>query len=230
MRRLAWLLVGMIALIVGVARPAFAESSAEMLARMPAGEAVYGLAFGPDGQLYASDADGLRAGMVFIYTSSGDLVDRVTVPAGPTGVIALRGLAFDSRGNLYLADVANGQAGRGRIVKYTTRGRFSVLASGLTAPTGLAFDRSDVLYVTDGVNGAVLSRGNLLVAASRADEIEIFSSDGRLLDRISPNSSSILSRPTSLVASGRSVYVASLSPEGGGSHLSRFALSDLSDD
>ena len=78
------------------------------------------------------------------------------MPASVAGIVSLRGLTFDSRGNLYLADVANGRAGRGRVVRYSTRGRFNVLASGLTAPTGLAFDRTDVLYVTDGVNGTIL--------------------------------------------------------------------------
>lgn len=152
MQRLAWLIVGLVVLLGGGVRPAGAEPRVEVVARLPGGDAAYGLALGPDGLLYAG---GLADGTIFAYWPSGALQQRISIPAGPSGQVSLRGLAFDSLGNLYAADLADGRTERGRIVKITPRGRQSVFASGLTAPVGLAFDRSDVLYVTDGLNGVV---------------------------------------------------------------------------
>ncbi len=56
------------------------------------------------------------------------------------------GLAFDSAGNLY---VANGSVA-GTVDKVTPAGAMSVFASGLSGAEGLAFDAEGNLYVSDG--------------------------------------------------------------------------------
>jgi sugar lactone lactonase YvrE len=322
-RGLLLVLVGLVALLGGVVRSAAAQTEVERLAQLPAGDAAYGLAVDDDGYIYVSDTSGLRNGTIFVYGPTGELHDQLTVSAGPSGLVSLRGLAFDRLGNLYVADLANGQPDRGRIVKLTPRGRQSVFASGLTAPSGLAFDRSGVLYVSDGSNGAVVwigqdgtsapfvederlkphsartagasglafapgdsalyisnvaddrllkltinndgsagrlsvladgstlraqgrgshlldgvdglvvdSHGNLLVTASRADEVEVFGPDGRLLTRLPGDDRDLFASPTGLALSpsGRTVYVANLAADNGLSHLSKFSLADLFDE
>jgi sugar lactone lactonase YvrE len=311
-----WLLVALLSPIGSPASAAWAGAVVETVAVFPGGSAAYGVAGGPDGRIYVTDASGPQVGTIFVFGPSGRVEDRIVVPAGPTGLVALRGLAFDSFGNLHVADIANGQAGRGRILRVTPTGRLSVFASGLTAPGAIAFDASDVLYVTDGVNGAVhwfgrdgasavfveddrlrphhnglgatglafgrdgtlyvsnasddrilgisinpdgfagyLSvvadgsalrnggngspaiegpeglavdeRGNLLVTASRSNEVELLTPQGRPLASVPASGDSSLSWPTSLALFGGTVYVANLAAEQGLSHLSRFDLADV---
>lgn len=73
---------------------------------------------------------------------------------GPTGV------AFDSQGNLFIAN--NG----GDIVEYnTTSDLFSVFATGLNNPRGLAFDSQGNLYVANQSSGIISEFSNASVLA-----------------------------------------------------------------
>jgi sugar lactone lactonase YvrE len=295
-----------------------AEPEFDRLAQLPAGQAAYGLAVGPDEALYLSDSSGVGRGIVYVYATSGQARERIPVQAHDGQTVALRGLVFDRRGNLYLADAGDGRPNRGRIVKISTRGHQSVVADDLSAPLGLALDRDEILYVTDGLNGAIRwigpdgasalfvednrlasnargglgaaglafsangnslyitnaaddrllrlainddgsagklsvladgpslrregrgsgvldgpeavvvdSRGNILVAASRSDEIDLFSPEGRLLQRLRGSGEAKLSSPTGLALAGRYGFVVNLAAEHGLSHLSRFPLEDL---
>jgi sugar lactone lactonase YvrE len=104
-----------------------------------------GLAF-YDGNLYvADDADN---------ASGNQYVSEVTPSKVAPGGIAStfvsstlfdhpRGLAFDSAGNLYIAN-----AGNGTVSKVTRTGVVSTFASNLGSPVGLAFDTDGTLYVS----------------------------------------------------------------------------------
>lgn len=312
-RRAGWLLLIWAIVIASRVDPAAAEAIIGPFATLPSGDAAYGLAIGPDGAIYVSDASGPRSASILAYGPNGDLQRRIEVPAGPTNQVSLRGLAFDRAGNLYVADLGDGLPEHGRIVAVSQSGRQSVLASGLTAPGGLAIDRFDILYVADGLNGTVRwlgldgasavfveddrlrphlrrgfgasglalapnggalyvsntadnrvfrisigsdgaagklslvadggskaggaldgpeglvvdGRGNLLVAASRADEIDLLTTDGRLLQRLRGPDREAASVPTGLVLSGQTGYVAYLSGPRGLSTLGRLSLPEL---
>jgi sugar lactone lactonase YvrE len=175
-RRLAWL-IAVLVVLLGVVRPVTAQVTVELVVGLPVGVAAYGLAVGPDGALYVGDIGG-RRGEIFVFTQSGRLRERIQVPAGPTGLVALRGLAFDGHGNLYVADLADGDAERGRVLKITPRGRLSVFASGLTAPTAIALDREGIVYVTDALNGAVHWFGPDGATAQFVEDERLRSDDG----------------------------------------------------
>jgi hypothetical protein len=59
-------------------------------------------------------------------------------------------MAFDSAGNLYVANYGSGFAPDGTILKYTLPGgAVTIFATNLVAPSALAFDPADNLYVAD---------------------------------------------------------------------------------
>jgi sugar lactone lactonase YvrE len=66
------------------------------------------------------------------------------------------GLAFDTAGNLFVAD-----SGSGSILKLTPGGARSTFVSGLDGPEGLAFDKAGNLFVTDGGSIAGPGHGHL---------------------------------------------------------------------
>ena len=74
-----------------------------------------------------------------------DLATGASLGSFASGLNNARGLAFDTAGNLY---VANG--GDGTILEFTPGGSRSVFASGLNSPCGLSFDAAGNLYTTDG--------------------------------------------------------------------------------
>src|SRR6201993_150516 len=59
------------------------------------------------------------------------------------------GLAFDSAGNLFVADTGH-YAGEGAIYKFTPTGVRTPFASGLNSPLALAFDGQGNLFVAGG--------------------------------------------------------------------------------
>ena len=156
MRRTGAFILALLGLWLALVPLAAAAPQIEKLVELPAAHAVHSVAIDPDGNLYLGESDGLDRAYIYVYSPSGDQRDRLTVTAGSTGVVALRGLAFDRSGNLYVADAADGDEGDGRILKITSRGRQSVVARRLTEPVGLAIDRDDVLYVADGREGQIL--------------------------------------------------------------------------
>ncbi|HUJ72995.1 MAG TPA: SBBP repeat-containing protein [Verrucomicrobiae bacterium] len=104
---------------------------------------------------------------IYRYTSSGQ--QSVFVNSGLDGP---DGLAFDSSGNLYVAnwgystfDIFSG----GSIDKIDSSGHLTVFASGLAIPDGLAFDSSGNLYAAMNTTGTIMKydpSGNGTVFAS----------------------------------------------------------------
>ena len=73
-----------------------------------------------------------------------------------------------------------------------------------------------------------------MIAASLADEIEVFSPEGRLIARLPSDNHGSFASPTGLALSpsGRTVYVANLALDNdiGLSHVSTFVLDELLND
>ena len=65
-----------------------------------------------------------------------------------------QGMAFDSSGNLYVAEATVGE-----IVKYNSSGVGTVFASGLVQPENIAFDSSGNLYVADYGSNRIMKYG-----------------------------------------------------------------------
>ena len=124
-----------------------------------------GLAFDSHGVLFAQDS-GSQA-------SSGNYnIERFNTSGSNLGVFGHinygdtpRGIAFDSAGNLYVANSSNNVNNPSTIIKFTPGGARTIFAqtsTGLSGPYGLAFDAA----------------GNLYVANTLGNFIERFSSTG----------------------------------------------------
>jgi sugar lactone lactonase YvrE len=94
-----------------------------------------------------NDADG---GKVFEFTTDGVESTFASGLSGP------QGLAFDSAGNLFVADSGDGSLGSGSIIKFTQDGAPTTLALGLNGPLALAFDGAGILFVVENGTGSVL--------------------------------------------------------------------------
>src|SRR5438874_2200457 len=66
-----------------------------------------------------------------------------------SGLTSPFALAFDSGGNLFVADGGNENAGSGAVYKFTPAGVRTTFALGLSNPAGLAFDSAGNLFVAE---------------------------------------------------------------------------------
>jgi len=116
----------------------------------------YALAAAPDGSLVAADAAGntvlrvQRGGKVSLIAAIADINPDPNnrIQAVPTGV------AVDAAGNIYVSELASFVPGAASILKITTDGQVSTVASGLWALTSIALDpNSGALYATEFARG-----------------------------------------------------------------------------
>ena len=97
------------------------------------------------------------------FTSSGTFVKQISTTFNNN-----QGLAFDSSGNLYVAE-----SGQNIVQKITPTGSRSTFASGLSTPQGLAFDSSGNLYVANGAS-------NTIVKVTPGGSSSVFATDAAL--------------------------------------------------
>ena len=98
--------------------------------------------------LFAVDAVQGNYGNIDEFTPNGV---RSVFASGLTTPFAM---AFDSGGNLFVADGGDENAGSGAVYKFTPAGVRTTFALGLTNPAGLAFDSAGNLFVAEfGDNG-----------------------------------------------------------------------------
>ena len=114
--------------------------------KLGGGWAPLGLAFGPDGSLYATDVSG-KAHRVLQFRPDGTLVRSM----GKPGQLSFpNGIVVDQRGNVHVADSNNGRLvgfdPAGKMVATISRG---VGEGDLGMPRGAAIDDSGRLFVVD---------------------------------------------------------------------------------
>ena len=117
-----------------------------------------GLTIDPEGNLYAaSNSDSATTfGYVCVINKDGNLVDIITVPAGPgAAAVGLLGELWEN-GSFYVLDQADNIVPHGRILKIDpTTHHVETIASGFAFPNGMAEDRRGRIYVTDSVLGTI---------------------------------------------------------------------------
>src|ERR1700682_1832879 len=92
-----------------------------------------------------------------IFETNGGTILRFTSAGGTPGTFATglsnpKGIVFDGRGHVYVAD-----AGRNAVLTFTVPdGTGATFASGLSSPIGLAFDTNGFLYVADSGSSSIL--------------------------------------------------------------------------
>ena len=91
------------------------------------------------GDLYVIDAN-----LIVKYSPAG------TKTTFASGLNSPSGLAFDSKGNVYVTE-----QGSGSVLKFTPGGTKSTFASGFTFPEGLVFDGAGNLFVTEFFGGTI---------------------------------------------------------------------------
>jgi sugar lactone lactonase YvrE len=114
-----------------------------------ASDAFTGTAVDPAGNVYAG-----YTGHILKLSNAGTLV--ATWPVSGTAPIQPQGMAFDSKGNLYVADPTVG-----RIVVISPAGVGSVLTVGTISPAGfqayaVAVDSADTVYIPDYANNRII--------------------------------------------------------------------------
>jgi DNA-binding beta-propeller fold protein YncE len=112
----------------------------------------YGMAFGPDGNLYVS---GRNSYNVVEYNGTTGALIRTFVAAGSGGLNLPEGMAFDPSGTyLYVAS-----SGTGQVLKYNaSTGAFVGVgaSSGLGTPHNVVFGSDGLMYVSSGGNNRIL--------------------------------------------------------------------------
>lgn len=181
------------------------------------------LAFDQDGILYV--ADGVNGAVTWIGPdgASAAFVQDERLRSDDPDRPGATGLAFapDYRA-LYISNVAADRVFKLSINSDGSAGRLSLFADGeelredlhapgaLAGPAGLAVDE----------------RGNVLVAASAAREVDVLAPTGKLLDRIRLTDTDGPGAPVAVAVRGRSVFVASRAADGTAPQLSRFLLDE----
>jgi uncharacterized protein YjiK len=141
----------------------------------------FGIATDSRGNLYVANfEDGSHGrGSITIYptSSKGNAAPSLTISGDKTGLSSPSGIALDSSGRLYVANVTGGPDGNGSITVYRagSRGNASPIASisdnpncapcdktGLSSPQGVALDSSGNIYVAN-VNGGAASHGSVTI-------------------------------------------------------------------
>lgn len=124
-------------------------------------DAPRGIAFGPDGRLYATSGD-----RVLVFDGTGALADEL---GEGTGLQAPRGLAFGPRGRMYVTST-------NRVLELTVDGQL----------TGVIGEELN-LQVPAGI--AVRADGHLFVASAGSNVVHEFDAAGRFVRNFGPGSS-----------------------------------------
>jgi sugar lactone lactonase YvrE len=115
-----------------------------------------GIARDPAGNLYASSDSGTASANICVIDSGGKLRRKISVAAGPSGVVALTGELFTPGRGLYVLDQADDVFGDGRLMRMNpATGSVTVLSTKFAFPNGMAQDLAGNLFVADSVTDTI---------------------------------------------------------------------------
>jgi sugar lactone lactonase YvrE len=141
--------------------------------------------------------------------------DPALLSRNPNQPVGANDLAFDEDQHfLYVDNAGNRQVLRVAIDEDGRPGGIRLFADGATIDKELHLQAPTALYFADGLQFDV--KGNLYVMANLANEIQMFSPDGRLIHRYQGNGSNALSFNASLVFKGRLMFITNMSATDGG--------------
>jgi sugar lactone lactonase YvrE len=141
--------------------------------------------------------------------------DPALVSNNPNQPVGANDLAFDRNQHfLYVDNAGNRQVLRVAFEEDGSAGKLELFADGATIDKELNLPSPTALYYADGLQFDV--RGNLYVMANIADEIDMFSPQGKLVHRYSGTGTNALDFNASLVFKGRLAFITNMSATDGG--------------
>jgi sugar lactone lactonase YvrE len=119
-----------------------------------------GLSVDSRGNFYVGSAKIAPSSAVCVFGRNGGLKKAITIPAGPSGLVALLGVLFEGPHTVFALDFADTLvhpgATNGRVLSVdTVSGAVTTLADGFSFPNGIAEDLDGTLYVTDSFQGTI---------------------------------------------------------------------------
>ena len=141
--------------------------------------------------------------------------DPLLLSNNPNLPVGANDLAFDADEDfLYVTNAGNRQVLRIEYHCNATPGKIEVFADGAALDQQLGLPSPTVLYYADGIQFDV--RGNLFAMANRADEIDMFSSAGSLVQRYAGTGTNAMSFNASPIFKGSQMFITNTSAVDGG--------------
>jgi len=141
--------------------------------------------------------------------------DPALFSQNPNQPVGANDLAFDADGHfLYVDNAGNRQVLRVPVDEDGHPGKIQLFADGATIDTELHLNGPVALYYADGLQFDV--EGNLYVMANIANEVDVFSPQGKLIHRYSGTGNNALDFNASAVFIGKLLFMTNMSATDGG--------------
>ena len=141
--------------------------------------------------------------------------DPALLSNNPNQPVGANDLAFDKDQDfLYVDNAGNRQVFRVAFGEHGSAGKLELFADGPTIDKQLNLPSPTALYFADGLQFDV--KGNLYVMANLANEIQMFSPEGKLIHRFRGTGNNALDFNASLVFKGRLMFITNMSATDGG--------------
>jgi sugar lactone lactonase YvrE len=176
-----------------------------------------GMAEDRHGHIYVTDSLESR-----IYRFSADnpnltvwFQSNLFTSINPNQNVGTNDLAFDiDQDVLYVSDAGNRQVFKIQVDAQGNPGAITLFADGATLDTQYGLPVPTALFFADGMQIDV--KGNLYVMSNLTNEVEVFSRDGKLIQRYSGTGGNALDFNASAIFKGSKLYMSNMSATDGG--------------